>query len=95
MVSKAQSEAEKMAAVPGIYFADEHDERVPKVAGSGLGVWEIVQIYVGSGRDMATLRRAFPWLEADQLGAALAYYAEFPAEIDAAIAENEASLAEA
>jgi hypothetical protein len=36
-----------MQACPGIYFADEPAGRVAKMAGTGLGVWEVIRIYNG------------------------------------------------
>ena len=42
-------EALRAQACPGIYFADEPAGRVAKVAGMGLGVWEIIRDYHSSG----------------------------------------------
>ena len=79
-----------MRSCPGIYFADEPAGREAKVAGTGLGVWEVVRDYLAANRDERTLRKAFPQLSAAQMRACLLYYAKFPDEISAEIAENDA-----
>ena len=38
-------EAIRTRECPGIYFADEPAGRVAKVAGTGLGVWEVIRDY--------------------------------------------------
>ncbi len=86
MTTKSLSEAEKMQMVPGIVFADEVLGRVPRIAGTGLQVFEIVKVYNAAGGSFRNLRRAFHWLTPEQLRAALAYYAAFPEEVDARIA---------
>jgi uncharacterized protein (DUF433 family) len=83
-------EALRMRSCPGIYFADEPAGREAKVAGTGLGVWEVVRDYLAANRDERTLQKAFPQLSAAQTRACLFYYAKFPEEITAEIAENEA-----
>lgn len=88
-------EALRMRECPGIYFADEPAGRVAKVAGTGLGVWEVVGLYADSGKNEQALRKAFPQLSPAQIKAALLYYARFPAEIDEAIADNADLTAEA
>ncbi len=81
-------EALRLRACPGIYFADEPTGRVAKVAGTGLGVWELIRDYLESRRDEAALRKLFPQLSGGQVKAALLYYSKYPDEIDDAIAEN-------
>jgi uncharacterized protein (DUF433 family) len=60
------------------------------VIGTALDVWEIV----AAGRTYRTTKEmaASSDLTEPQIRVALAYYAEFAEEIDAAIAENERSL---
>ena len=83
-------EALRMRSCPGIYFADEPAGREAKVAGTGLGVWEVVRDYLAANQDERTLRKAFPQLSAAQTRACLLYYAKFPEEIAVEIAENDA-----
>lgn len=82
MTTKPLSEAEKMARVPGIIFADGPCGRRARIAGTGLEVFEIIEGYLSMERDERRLRRAFHWLTPEQLQAALDYYAVFPDEID-------------
>lgn len=83
-------EALRMRECPGIYFADEAGGREAKVAGSGLGVWEVLRDYLAAERDERTLRKALPQLSAAQVKACLLYYRRYPQEIDAEIRENAA-----
>jgi uncharacterized protein (DUF433 family) len=83
-------EALRMRACPGIYFADEPAGREAKVAGTGLGVWEVIRDYLAAGRDERALRKALPQLSPAQVRACLLYYAKYPQEIDAEIQENAA-----
>ncbi len=83
-------EALRMRECPGIYFADEPGGREAKVAGSGLGVWEVLRDYLAAGRDERTLRKSLPQLSAAQVKACLLYYRRYPQEIDAEIRENAA-----
>jgi uncharacterized protein (DUF433 family) len=74
-------EALRMRECPGIYFADEPAGREAKVAGSGLGVWEVLRDYLIAGRDERALRKSLPQLSAAQVKACLLYYREIDAEI--------------
>jgi folate-dependent tRNA-U54 methylase TrmFO/GidA len=53
-------EALRMRECPGIYFANEPGGREAKVAGSSLGVWEVLRDYLATGRDKRTLRKSLP-----------------------------------
>lgn len=83
-------EALRMRACPGIYFADEPGGREAKIAGTGLGVWEVIRDYLAAGRDDGKVRKAFPQLSAAQTRAAVLYYEKYPEEVDAEVAENAA-----
>ena len=87
-------EAIRMRTCPGIYFADEPAGREAKIAGTGLGVWEVVRDYLAAGREEAKTRKALPQLSPAQIRAALLYYQKYAAEIDAEIGENTISAAE-
>ena len=91
LAGKALSEVEKMRRVPGVVFADGPVGRRPRIAGTGLDVFEIIKEYRICERDRGCLAEAFHWLTPDQLQAALSYYETFPEEIDARL-ELEASL---
>lgn len=78
----------RMRACPGVYFADEPAGREAKVAGTGLGVWEVIRDDRAVGGDLARLREILPHLTAWHLGVARAYAARHPDEIDELIAEN-------
>jgi uncharacterized protein (DUF433 family) len=62
------------------------------VIGTALDVWEITA--ASRSYDTASEMASATDLTEPQIRLALAYYAEFPQEIDAAIAENERPLAE-
>jgi uncharacterized protein (DUF433 family) len=81
-------EALRMRECPGVYFVDEPGGREAKVAGSGLGVWEVVRDYRAAARDERALRTSLPQLSAAQVRACLLYYRRYPREIDAQIREN-------
>ena len=83
------TEAAKMRRCPGIVFADGPAGRRARILGTGLDVWEVIAVYQGLARNMARLRKAYPWLSDPQLRAALGYYAAYPEEIDRRIAFNE------
>jgi uncharacterized protein (DUF433 family) len=86
-------EALRMRACPGIYFADEPAGRVAKVAGTGLGVWEIMRDYLAEGAEK--VKEALPQVGEAELKAALMYYKRYRQEIDSEIAENAALTPEA
>lgn len=82
-----------MRACPGIYFADEPAGRVAKIAGTGLGVWEVMRDYNAVEGDEARLREILPQIGPSHLTAARRYYALYREEIDELIADNEAAAA--
>lgn len=88
-------EALRMRECPGVYFADEPAGREAKVAGTGLGVWEVIRDYLAAGNDEEAVRKALPRLSGAQVKACLLYYGKYPQEIDAAIEENAALSREA
>ncbi|MBI4572182.1 MAG: DUF433 domain-containing protein [candidate division NC10 bacterium] len=81
-------EALRLRTCPGIYFADEPNGREAKLAGTGLGVWEVIRDYLELGQNQAALRKLFPHLSTAQVHVCLLYYAKYPEEIDDAIEEN-------
>jgi len=88
-------EALKMRRIPGIYFTDTPTGRHAHIAGTGLGVWEIVRVYREENNDWEALRESFDWLTEQQLRTALAYAEAYPEEIGDRIAlEDEFSVEE-
>lgn len=90
MAADLITEADKMRRVPGITFVDSPlGDRVARVAGTGLEVFEIVYAYRGLGPDWIRLKKRFDWLSDVQLRAALTYTRTFPDEIDPLVEELE------
>jgi uncharacterized protein (DUF433 family) len=83
-------EALRMRECPGVYFADEPAGRDAKVAGTGLGVWEVIASFKAARGNTKKWRAWHPSLSDAQARAALLYYERYQHEIDAVIAENEA-----
>ena len=92
VVEALAEEALRTRRFPGIAFRGSDWNRRPWVIGTALDVWEIV----AASRSYRTPSEMVPAtdLTEPQIRLALAYYAEFPDEIEAAIAENERPLAE-
>lgn len=90
MVAKPLGEAEKMARVSGIYFADGAAGRRAKIQGTGMSVWLVIEAYHEWGDDRDVLIDEMDWLTPEQLDAALRYYAAFPDEIDEWIRQAQA-----
>lgn len=83
----------RMRECPGIYFAPEPSGRTAKIAGTGLGVWEVLRDFVHDD-DLERVRRAFPQLSSAQITAALIYYRRFPDEVRRQVDANAAVTAE-
>ena len=88
MLEALADEAMRMRRFPGIGFmGPEHDRRA-YLSGTGLEVWEVVELhrdYGEEGRDL--LLEAHPLTER-QLRVAQAYHREYPEEIDRHVREN-------
>ena len=82
-------EAIKMRRCPGILFSEGTSGRRARVAGTGIEVWEVIAAYKSVKEDFKRLKKAYHWLSAEQLKAALGYYAIYPQEIDPLIEQNE------
>ncbi len=81
-------EAIKMRRCPGILFAEGTVGRRARVAGTGIEVWEVIAAYKSMKGDLKRLQKAYHWLSAEQLKAALGYYTIYPQEIDRLIEQN-------
>lgn len=78
-------EAIKMRRFPGITFRGPEQDRRASVAGTGLDVWEVIEMYRDMGRELLLESSN---LSERRLDLALAYYREHPEEVDGAIKEN-------
>jgi uncharacterized protein (DUF433 family) len=90
VVEALAEEALRTRRFPGIAFRGSDWSRRPWVIGTALDVWEIVA--ASRAHDTPGEVVAATDLTEPQIRLALAYDAEFPDEIEAAIAENERPL---
>ena len=95
MARDLAKEASKLRRVPGIIFADGPAGRRARVGGTGIEVFEIIATYRDVDKDWQLLKQSYEWLTEDQLRAALAYYAAYPAEIDECLRDYEFESIEA
>jgi uncharacterized protein (DUF433 family) len=86
IVEALADEALRMRLFPGIGFMGRDWERRAWVMGTGLDVWQVVDIY----KDVGSVERMVDsWsINERQIQLALDYYKMFPEEIDAIIADN-------
>ncbi len=82
-------ESLKMFQCPGIIFTNSPTGiRRPTVAGTGLNVWELINIYKSYNKDEKRLLKDYLLTE-PQLNTALNYYEHYKKEIDEEIKQNE------
>jgi uncharacterized protein (DUF433 family) len=86
VVEALADEALRMRLFPGVAFRGTDWDRRAWVIGTAFDVWQIVEAY----QDIDSVERMAEDGSANerQIGLALAYYKQFPEEIDQAIAEN-------
>lgn len=89
VVNELLDEGLKMRRVQGIVFMDTPSGRVATIAGSGLGVWEIVMGHRTVDEDPERLRESFHRLAESQLRSALTYAEMYPEEIENRIQRDE------
>ncbi len=70
---------------PGIGFRGAEHSRRAWVVGTGLDVWEVIELYEGKGRERLLSEHN---VSERQLDLALAYREAYPREIDEALEEN-------
>ena len=88
MLEALADEALRMRRFPGIGFTGPEHDRRAYLSGTGLEVWEVVELHLDygeEGRDL--LLEAHPLTER-QLRVALAYHKGYPEEIDRHVREN-------
>jgi uncharacterized protein (DUF433 family) len=92
VVEELAEEAAKMRLHPGIAFRGK--PRRAWVIGSGLDVWEILDLLRSYDGEEELLRASHPLLGERQLRTARAYAAHFPDEIEPLLEENHRPLNE-
>lgn len=86
VVEALTEEAVRTRRFPGIAFRGDDTRRRPWVTGSGLDVWEIIQMLEDFGSITRLVKQT--QLNERQVRLAVAYRDAHPAEISDAIAEN-------
>lgn len=79
-------ESMRMSEQPGIGFKGGAAGRRAWVVGTGLDVWEMIELYRSMDRE--TLLDSMENVSGTSLRAALSYHESYPEEIEAAIEEN-------
>ena len=92
VVEALTEEAARVRRFPGIAFRGDDAQRRAWVIGSGLDVWEIVQMAEDFGSITKLVRDT--QLVQPHVRLALAYRQAYPAEIDEAIADNRRPISE-
>lgn len=92
VVEELAEEAAKARLHPGIAFRGR--PRRAWVIGSGLDVWEIIELLRSYDGDETLLQESHPLLRDRQLRAARAYAERFPEEIEPLLVENSRPLEE-
>jgi hypothetical protein len=92
VVEELTEEAAKMRLFPGIAFRGR--PRRAWIIGSGLDVWEILDLLHSYDEDVDLLRADHPLVGDRHLRLARAYAASFPTEIETLIQENRRPLDE-
>ncbi len=88
MLEALADEGLKMRRFPGIGFiGSEHDRRA-YLSGTGLEIWEVMELYRDYGEEKRKLMLEAHPLTERQLEVALAYRREYPEEIDRHVREN-------
>lgn len=92
VVEELAEEAAKARLHPGVAFRGR--PRRAWVIGSGMDVWEIVELLSSYGEDISPLTTDHPLVSERHVRTALAYAAQFPEEITGLLAENRQPLGE-
>jgi hypothetical protein len=92
VVEELAEEAAKTRLFPGIAFRDS--PRRAWVIGSGLDVWEIIDLLRSYGGDEGALRESHPLVIERHLRLSRAYAERFPEELEAVLEEQRRPLGE-
>lgn len=87
-------EGVRMRKVPGVTFVGRPPLRRAAVAGTGLDVWQLVQLYRSYAEDAERLLEDFPHLQRRHVETALAYRRAYPEEIEELIRYSERPIDE-
>lgn len=93
VIEELAEEAAKARLFPGIAFRGPEPRRAWLI-GTGLDVWEVVDLHRAYEGDPRSLLRDFELLTEAGVRLALAYAERFPEELERAIAENRLSADE-
>lgn len=89
MLEALADEALRMRRFPGIGFVGPEHDRRAYLSGTGLEVWEVVELYGDYGEEGRKLMLEAHPVTARQLEIALAYHREYPEEIGWHVREND------
>jgi len=93
IVEALTEEAARMRRFPGIGFRGEEPYREAWVIGTGLDVWELIQMLQDYGSEERLLED-YENVSRHAIELAQAYYASYPEEIDEKIADNRRPISE-
>ena len=93
IVEALTEEAARMRRFPGIGFRGEEPHREAWVIGTGLDVWELIEMLQDYG-SAERLLEGHEHLSRRSVELAQAYYASYPEEIDEKIADNRRPISE-
>jgi uncharacterized protein (DUF433 family) len=93
IVEALTEEAARMRRFPGIGFRDEDANRRAWVIGTGLDVWELIEMLQEYG-SVEALLKGHEHLTRRSVELAQAYHASYPQEIDETIADNRRPISE-
>jgi uncharacterized protein (DUF433 family) len=94
IVEALTEEAARMRRFPGIGFRDEDANRRAWVIGTGLDVWELIQMLQDYEGSVERLLADHENVTRRAVELAQAYHASYPEEIDEKIADNRRPLSE-
>ena len=92
IVEALTEEAARMRRFPGVGFRGEDAAREAWVIGTGLDVWEIIELLCDYQSTERLVEETH--LDTRAVDLARAYYSSYPEEIDQALAENRRPLTE-
>lgn len=93
VVEALTEEAARMRRFPGVGFRGEEPYREAWVIGTGLDVWELIEL-LHDHESVDSLLRDHEHLSRRAVELAQAYHASYPEEIDQKLADNRRPLAE-
>lgn len=92
IVEQLTEEAARVRRFPGVGFHGDDVSRVPWVIGTGLDIWEIIEMLEDLGSEEKLVRETH--LTSASVRLAVAYRDEYPEEITEAVAGNRRPVGE-